>query len=153
MPPGMPNNKMSSIVVPAGMSAQLYQTRNFGGADYNIGSHTTALTVSFSGFWNNQVSSYKVRTLPSGSVMLCENHNCADGTSWSADGVGDFASLPTELGTNVTVSKVSIPVGYQVELFELQDFLGWEQTFHDPVNALELDTEADNFKSFKIFVP
>ncbi len=114
---GIPNDRLSSLKVPAGFKVTLYEHSNFGGLQKVI----TEDTLFLSDF-NDLTSSIKVELVDVPVFYTDANYQ---GTSIKLSaGSYNLADLTAKGLKNDTLSSVKVPNGYKVTLYNDADFKG-----------------------------
>ncbi len=126
---GINNDALSSIRVPSGYYAILYENDNYQGASTTLYNDNYCLP----GNWNNRVSSIYVGQSGNnnnfqfnyGKITLYEDCNYTGASNTLGVGYHDLSELGIR---NDALSSIRIPQGYSVTLYKDDNFLGSQTT-------------------------
>lgn len=129
--PPLPNDSLSSLIVPAGYEVELYEHSKYDGRKLTCTADSRAL-ADFR--FDKIVSSLKVKKVSPPTFYAEKNYTGAKVTlrpgRYSAS--SSFAALG-----NDTLSSVRVPAGYEVALYRNADFTGDRRTFDADVPDLD----------------
>jgi hypothetical protein len=131
------NDVISSLQVPQGLVARLYEHSHFQGRFIDIANDTPAINL----FWNDRISSiiiYSANEQPPAinEVVIFEHSGYSGRAQILQPGKYDLPFI--ELGDNA-VSSVLVPYGMLLTLYEHPDFQGAKMDIRNDIPALPLD--------------
>ncbi len=138
---GIPNDKLSSLKVPAGFKVTLYENANFGGSQKAVTEDT-----SYLGDFNDLTSSIKVESedLP---VFYTDADYQGTSVKLSA-GSYNYSDLIAKGLKNDSLSSVKVPEGYKITLYYDADYKGSAKVLLEDTSFL--GTFNDKTSSIKV---
>jgi hypothetical protein len=127
------DNSISRINTPQGYYIEVFDETNFSGARWVFGHKTLEKSFNLRTFAaDNKISSFVIHQVPaSGSVKLCKNMGCRNGSVNRS--VGSYKRMPprNSIGNNA-LSRVILEPGWKIQIFTKQDFQGESKVFENP---------------------
>jgi hypothetical protein len=139
---GILNNDISSLRVASGLTIQLYENDNFGGASVSFTADNACLVANS---FNDRTSSLRVLRrfilIPAATIYT----DCQFGGTAIRLGAGDYTLSELQgLGmTDNDISSIRTANNYQLQLYTEDNFAGTSQTFNAE-NACLVSTGFDN---------
>ena len=129
MPPDIGDQSLSQVIIPQGYQFEYFDWVNYNGYHRAYGSRSGDVTLDLTGGHNDDVSSFKVRQIPSNYVLLCPQSFCSSYyyvDSWN------YSTFPS--GYNGSTARIWIPRGYKVQVFSGADYTGTSSTKSNTVS-------------------
>lgn len=118
------DNVVSSLQIPPGISMEVFEDYNFTGARRVFGNLKSTVVSLVDYEMDNAISSFILRAIPiEERVTLCSTFTCLGGTS-ERFSVGSYMTMNGTTIEEDTLSRVILPPGWHIELFEGRRFRG-----------------------------
>jgi hypothetical protein len=120
------------INTPQGYYIEVFNETDFSGARRVFGHKTQEKSFNLSSFAaDNKISSFVIHRVPdSGSVRLCKNMDCKNGSV--NRGVGSYRSMPAGSIGDSSLSRLIIQPGWKIQIFTERNFEGESRLFENP---------------------